>query len=79
MDEFIFTPDGVYTQPADGGPMVLVHAYKNSPGNRITALEAQRQQADDAAIELYEAHLAQQEINAAQDDALIELYEMIGG
>ena len=32
-----------------------------------------------SAIELYEAMMAQEEINSAQDDALIELYEMIGG
>ena len=42
-------------------------------------MKMQLQQADDTAIELYEAHLAQIEINTAQDDALIELYEMIGG
>lgn len=46
---------------------------------RITALEAQIAQADETAIELFEMQLAQEEINAAQDDALIEIYEMIGG
>ena len=35
--------------------------------------------ADETAIELYEVQMAQEDINAAQDDALIELYEMIGG
>ena len=39
----------------------------------------QLQQADDTAIELYEANMILEEVNAAQDDALIELYEMIGG
>lgn len=34
---------------------------------------------DELAIELYEAKLEQEEINAAQDDALIELFELIGG
>lgn len=47
--------------------------------DRVTALEAQIAQADETAIELYEAQLAQEETNAAQDEALIELYEMIGG
>ena len=53
---------------------------------RVTALEEeniatkeQLQQADDTAIELYEANLDQKRINAAQDDALIEIYEMLGG
>ena len=35
--------------------------------------------ADETAIELYEASLAQEEINAAQDEALIELYETMEG
>lgn len=34
---------------------------------------------DEAVAALYEASLAQREITAAQDDALIELYEMLGG
>lgn len=46
---------------------------------RIAALEEQVAQADETAIELYEMQMAQEEINAAQDDALIEIYEMIGG
>lgn len=40
-------------------------------------MKEQLQQADDTAIELYEAHMAQEEINAAQDDALIEIYERL--
>ena len=35
--------------------------------------------ADETAIELFESQLAQDEINVAQDNALIELYEMVGG
>lgn len=42
-------------------------------------MKSQLQQADDTAIELYEAHMAQEEINAEQDDALLEIYELIGG
>lgn len=34
--------------------------------------------ADETAIELYEAHAAQEEINLAQDESLIEIYEMLG-
>lgn len=47
--------------------------------DRVTALEAQVAQADETAIELFEMQMAQEEINTVQDDALIELYEMIGG
>lgn len=50
-----------------------------STEERLTALEEQVAQADETAIELFEMQLAQEEINAAQDDALIEIYEMIGG
>lgn len=46
---------------------------------RIAAIEEQLAMVDETAIELYEAQIANEEINAAQDDALIELYEMIGG
>ena len=43
------------------------------------AIKEQLQQADDTAIELFEMQMAQEAINTAQDDALIEIYEMIGG
>ena len=39
--------------------------------------KTQLQQADDTAIELYEAQMVQDEINRAQDDALIELWELM--
>lgn len=41
----------------------------------VKALEAEMALADETAIELYEATLLQDEVNAAQDEALIELYE----
>lgn len=46
---------------------------------RITDLEEALAQTDETAIALFEAQEEQNEINAAQDDALIELYELIGG
>lgn len=36
-------------------------------------------EADETAIELYEAQAEQEAINAAQDEALIEIYEMMEG
>ena len=45
----------------------------------VEVLTEQVNQLDEIAIGLYEANLIQEEINTAQDDALIELYEMIGG
>ena len=46
---------------------------------RVTDLEDALAATDETAIELYEAMAAQEEINTAQDDALIEIFEMIGG
>ena len=45
---------------------------------RITILEEQLVQADETSIALYEAQEKQEVINAQQDEALVEIYEMIG-
>ena len=45
---------------------------------RIATLEEQIAQADETAIDLYESQEAQEAINAQQDEALMEIYEMIG-
>lgn len=46
---------------------------------RLTSLEEALEQTDETAIELYESMAAQEEINNAQDDALIEIYELLEG
>lgn len=46
---------------------------------RLTALEDALAQTDETAIALYEAQAEQEAINAAQDEALIEIYEMMEG
>ena len=53
---------------------------------RIAMLEAENAKlqahlsvSDEAAIDLYEAHLDQAIINAEQDEAIIEIYEMMEG
>lgn len=45
---------------------------------RVSELEEQIIQADETAIALYEAQEAQEVINTQQDEALMEIYEMIG-
>jgi hypothetical protein len=45
----------------------------------LDILRSQLAEMDDTCIELYEANEAQQAVNEAQDEALIELYELIGG
>lgn len=58
----------------------FVEPYEESQVSvRLNELEQALAQTDETAIELFEMQLAQDEINAAQDDALIELYELIGG
>lgn len=42
------------------------------------ALEQALEGTDETAISLYEAQEAQEAINAQQDEALMEIYEMIG-
>lgn len=46
---------------------------------RLASLEDALAQTDETAIELFEAQEEQKEINAAQDDALIEIYELLEG
>ena len=45
---------------------------------RVSDLEEQLAQSDETAIALYEAQEKQEVINAQQDEALMEIYEMIG-
>jgi hypothetical protein len=47
--------------------------------DEVLALQSDLAQADETAIELYEANAEQQATNEAQDEALIELYELVGG
>ena len=46
---------------------------------RVSALEEALAQTDETAITLYEAQAEQETINASQDEALLEIYEMLGG
>lgn len=54
-----------------------------SPLERIEALEGALEeslaQTDETAIALFESQAAQESINAQQDDALLDIYEMLGG
>lgn len=73
------TPDGWVYDDATGTFYREGDTPPMTDGERIAALEEALAQTDEAAIELFEATEEQQEINAAQDEALIEIYEMIGG
>ena len=63
--------NGEYTIEDDGQP-----DPEPTTEQRVSDLEEQLVQADETAIALYEAQEKQEVINAQQDEALMELYEM---
>ena len=65
--------NGEYTIEDDGQP-----EPPPTTEQRVSDLEEQLAQSDETAIALYEAQEAQEVINAQQDEALMEIYEMIG-
>ena len=65
--------NGEYTIEDDGRP-----EPPPTTEQRVSDLEEQLVQADETAISLYEAQEAQEAINSQQDEALMEIYEMIG-
>ena len=90
FDGGLYTMDGIPRYNWDGEKAVLRsgeeleadRAARPAPppttDERITILEEQLVQADETSIALYEAQEAQETINAQQDEALMEIYEMIG-
>ena len=50
-----------------------------SPLDRLGLLEEALAQTDEPAIALFESQAEQASINAQQDDALLDIYEMLGG
>ena len=90
FDGGLYTMDGIPRYRWDGSAAVLRteeeleadRAARPAPppttDERITILEEQLVQADETSIALYEAQEAQETINAQQDEALMEIYEMIG-
>ena len=88
FDGGLYTMDGIPRYRWDGSTAVLRteedleadRAARPAPPptteERITILEEQLVQADETSIALYEAQEAQETINAQQDEALMELYEM---
>jgi len=64
---------------ARGIPEIPEPEAEPTTEERVTALEEQLAETDEVAIELYEAQAEQEAINAAQDEALIEIYEMMEG
>ena len=88
FDGGLYTMDGIPRYKWDGSAAVLRteeeleadRAARPAPppttDERITILEEQLVQADETSIALYEAQEAQETINAQQDEALMELYEM---
>ena len=90
FDGGLYTMDGIPRYRWDGSAAVLRseeemeadRAARPAPppttDERITILEEQLVQADETSIALYEAQEKQEVINSQQDEALMEIYEMIG-
>ena len=90
FDGGLYTMDGIPRYRWDGTQAALRteeeleadRAARPAPppttNERIATLEEQIAQADETAIDLYESQEAQEAINAQQDEALMEIYEMIG-
>ena len=60
-------------------PPALEPEPEPSPLDRLEALEEALAQTDETAIALFESRAEQESINAQQDDALLDIYEMLGG
>ena len=71
--EDIADTDTVIVRKIDGGKEINHLTEENKLVNEHLA------EADEIAIELFEAGLAQDAINAEQDEAIIDIYEMMGG
>ena len=80
-EDFVKNYCDFYGYVYEAEPEAEPEPVKQDPSleDRVASLEESLAATDETAIELYEAMMAQEEINSAQDDALIELYEMIGG
>lgn len=89
FDGGLYTMDGIHRYRWDGAQAVerteeeleADRAARPAPppttNERIVNLEEQLAQSDETAITLYEAQEAQEAINSQQDEALMEIYEMI--
>ncbi|MFR1393854.1 MAG: hypothetical protein ACLSS2_17205, partial [Flavonifractor plautii] len=60
-------------------PPALEPEPEPSPLERLEALEEALAQTDETAIALFEGQAEQESINAQQDDALLDIYDMLGG
>ena len=90
FDGGLYTMDGIPRYRWDGTQAVerteeeleadraALPAPPPTTNERIATLEEQLVQADETSISLYEAQEAQETINAQQDEALMEIYELIG-
>ena len=88
-DGFLLSTDNIddYKKVSYTGTLLkltnITKMYKTTPtitqilGSRIGELEERLAETDEIAIELYEAGLAQEAINAEQDEAIIDIYELM--
>lgn len=77
-DDLLEANLAIYRKCAINGEVIVEDGEPELPTTeqRVSDLEEQLVQADETAIALYEAQEKQEVINAQQDEALMELYEM---
>ena len=84
---FVDIPDGAILEridvtDAENPQPVFSYLPESDIGRlqkQVAALHEQILMTDEIAVDLYEAQLAQEEINLAQDEALVEIYEILEG
>ena len=80
-DDLLEANLAIYRKVSINGEVIVEDGEPEPPPiteQRISDLEEQLAQSDETAIALYEAQEEQEAINAQQDEALMEIYEMIG-
>ena len=79
-DDLLEANLAIYRKCAINGEVIVEDGEPELPTTeqRVYDLEEQLAQSDETAIALYEVQEAQEVINAQQDEALMEIYEMIG-
>lgn len=73
---------GLKKRPLYNHPTVVLYEVDDGDVSmekqeQINQLQNDLADTDETAIELFESNLQQEEVNAAQDDALIEIYELL--
>ena len=72
--------DGIRTyRNVKTGLLINEETFEMTTEGRISSLQTALAETDEIAIALYEAWVAQEAVSTEQDEAILELYELLGG